>query len=79
MTWGNKLQDTALTGDTLYMDKATPENLKNLVEVGKKLLEKPVSRINLETGLYEDCNENKTNKEALTRYKHIILVLFCGI
>jgi hypothetical protein len=49
------------------VDVATKENLENLVKVGEKLLEKPVSRVNLATGVFEPINK-MTNEEALTKY-----------
>lgn len=50
------------------MDKATKENLENLVEVGEQLLKKQVSRMNLDTGLYEPVENGGTNEVALQRY-----------
>jgi hypothetical protein len=55
-----------LTGPVASVDVATKENLENLVKVGKSLLNKPVSRENLETGRVEPTNEG-TNKQALVR------------
>lgn len=54
------------------MDIATKENLDNLVKVGEDLLKKPVSRINLENGIFEPSNQG-TNEEALKRYKSKII------
>ena len=65
------LQDDTLTGTLASVDIATKENLENLVEVGKKLLKKPVSRVNLETGVYEPVDK-MTNEEALVKYKSIL-------
>lgn len=48
------------------MDIATKENLNDLVKVGEALLEKPVSRVNLETGECEPCHHD-TNQEAIRR------------
>ncbi|CDP11092.1 unnamed protein product [Coffea canephora] len=42
------------------------KNLQNLVKVGENLLKKPVSRINLQTGVFEALNKG-TNEEALKR------------
>ncbi|KAG6488111.1 hypothetical protein ZIOFF_056869 [Zingiber officinale] len=39
--------------------QSTEKNLKNLVEIGKKLLQKPVSRVNLETGHSEPVVDEK--------------------
>lgn len=61
------MQDDTLNGVVSSVDVATTENLDNLVKVGEALLKKPVSRVNLETGCYEPCNQG-TNEEALVRY-----------
>jgi patatin-like phospholipase/acyl hydrolase len=47
---------------------STKKNLNNLVNIGKSLLEGPVSRINFQTGLYEPVLDEGTNKDALTRF-----------
>lgn len=61
------MQDDTLEGTILpSVDIATHENLNNLVEVGRKLLKKPVSMVNLETGTYKPCHKD-TNEEALVR------------
>ena len=54
------------------MDLATKENLERLVEIGTKLLEKPVSRVNLETGRFENVEADGTNAEALTRFAKLL-------
>ena len=48
------------------MDIATKKNLNDLVEVGEKLLKKPVSRVNLETGVVQP-RDSETNEQALIR------------
>ena len=63
------LQDDTLTGDVSSVDVTTEENLKGLVKVGEDLLNKPVSRVNLQTGVYELAN-HETNAEALKRYEN---------
>lgn len=50
------------------MDVATTQNLNNLVDVGKALLDKPVSRVNSDTGVFEVLPNGGTNREALKRY-----------
>lgn len=42
--------------------------MKNLINIGKGLLKQPVTRINLETGIYEPCGPEGTNEDALTRF-----------
>lgn len=40
--------------------------MNKLVEIGTNLLKKPVSRVNLQTGLFEQLNKDGgTNEEAL--------------
>ncbi|QCD98939.1 Acyl transferase/acyl hydrolase/lysophospholipase [Vigna unguiculata] len=63
-----RIQDDTLTGNLSSVDMATEENLNELVSVGESLLDKPVSRINLKTGVYESARPSETNKEALTRF-----------
>ncbi|XP_019156572.1 PREDICTED: patatin-like protein 2 isoform X2 [Ipomoea nil] len=58
---------TSLTGTQSSMDVATEENLEKLVEIGEKLLKKPVSRVNLETGISEPIPHSGTNEDALKR------------
>ncbi|XP_073132654.1 patatin-like protein 2 [Henckelia pumila] len=62
-----RIQDDSLTEITSSVDIATKKNLHQLVKVGEKLLKKPVSRVNLETGIYEPSNQG-TNEEALIRH-----------
>ncbi|KAF7142219.1 hypothetical protein RHSIM_Rhsim05G0085700 [Rhododendron simsii] len=62
-----RIQDDTLSGQVSSVDIATTKNLKKLVKVGEELLKKPVSRVNLETGIYEPSNQG-TNAEALMRY-----------
>lgn len=61
-------QDDTLMGNVASVDISTEENLENLVRVGEELLKKPVSRVNLDTGVYEPVgNGEGTNEEALRR------------
>lgn len=62
-----KRQDDTLTGQVSSVDIATKKNLNSLVEVGENLLKKPVSMVNLETGVYEPSHKD-TNQDALIRY-----------
>ncbi|TYG69326.1 hypothetical protein ES288_D05G222400v1 [Gossypium darwinii] len=65
-----RIQDDTLSGTVASVDIATKENLENLVKVGGSLLKKPVSKVNLENGKFEPCNQG-TNEEALVRYINI--------
>ncbi|KAF5466857.1 hypothetical protein F2P56_016740 [Juglans regia] len=60
-----RIQDDTLTGTAASVDNSTKENLNKLVEIGEKLLKKPVSRVNLQTGLSEPAKNCGTNEEAL--------------
>ncbi|CAA7395605.1 unnamed protein product [Spirodela intermedia] len=61
-----RIQDDTLSGDASSVDISTKENLDNLIDIGKKLLDKPVSRVNLDTGRNEPVG-NETNRGALKR------------
>ncbi|KAK8556782.1 hypothetical protein V6N13_064786 [Hibiscus sabdariffa] len=63
-----RIQENGLSGDTAKSDIATEENMKNLIDIGKKLLKKRVSRINWETGRYEEVEGESTNEEALATF-----------
>ncbi|KAL3505169.1 hypothetical protein ACH5RR_035010 [Cinchona calisaya] len=67
-----RIQDDTLIGTVSSVDIATKENLDNLVETGKNLLKKPVSRVNLETGLVETTEEGGSNEEALKRFARLL-------
>ncbi|CDP04311.1 unnamed protein product [Coffea canephora] len=62
-----RIQDDTLTGDLSSVDIATKTNLENLVQVGEKLLKKPVSRVNLQSGVFEPLNQG-TNEDALKKF-----------
>ncbi|XP_035544069.1 patatin-like protein 2 [Juglans regia] len=66
-----RIQDDKLTGDISSVDIATKKNLDDLVKVGEELLKEPVSRVNLETGLFERSG-HETNEEALRRFAKIL-------
>ncbi|XP_038714630.1 patatin-like protein 2 [Tripterygium wilfordii] len=66
-----RIQDDTLTGNVSSVDIATKENLEALVQVGEKLLKKPVGRVNLETGVHEPVGD-VTNEEALTKLAKIL-------
>ncbi|GMN30002.1 hypothetical protein TIFTF001_002648 [Ficus carica] len=67
-----RIDDDTLDGDLASVDIATKKNLNNLVEVGKKLLKKPVSRINMATGLYEPIENASSNEEELKRFAKLL-------
>ncbi|KAF8041252.1 hypothetical protein BT93_B3245 [Corymbia citriodora subsp. variegata] len=63
-----RIQTDTLIGEESSVDVATPENLRRLVEIGQTLLQKPVSRVNLETGRFEEIEGEGTNGDALIRF-----------
>ncbi|KAL4388256.1 hypothetical protein GQ457_09G010490 [Hibiscus cannabinus] len=63
-----RIQENGLTGEAVMPDIATEENMKNLIDIGEKLLKKPMSRINWETGRYEEVEGDVTNEEALSTF-----------
>ncbi|KAK6287912.1 hypothetical protein POUND7_014091 [Theobroma cacao] len=65
-------QDDTLRGELASVDVATKENMDNLVKVGEDLLKKTVTRINLDTGLYEPIENGGTNEEALRRFAKLL-------
>ncbi|KAL4196940.1 hypothetical protein AMTRI_Chr04g185620 [Amborella trichopoda] len=67
-----RIQDDTLTGHASSVDIATKENLENLVMIGSDLLKKPVSRLNMETGLFEPVEGEGTNEQALTRFAKLL-------
>uniref|UniRef100_A0A5B7BNP3 Patatin n=1 Tax=Davidia involucrata TaxID=16924 RepID=A0A5B7BNP3_DAVIN len=67
-----RIQDDTLEGDEASVDVATPKNLQRLVQIGKELLKKPVSRVNLETGKFEELPGKGTNEEALARFAQLL-------
>ncbi|KAM1134041.1 hypothetical protein ACFX13_043995 [Malus domestica] len=66
-----RIQDDTLEKTVSSVDIATEENLNNLIKVGEKLLKKPVSRVNLDTGVFEPAHQS-TNEEALVRIAGIL-------
>ncbi|KAG2238470.1 hypothetical protein Bca52824_092262 [Brassica carinata] len=67
-----RIDDDTLKGDIGSVDISTEKNMEGLVEVGKALLKKNVSRVNLETGHYEPISDHVTNEEALKRVAKIL-------
>lgn len=58
-----------MLGTDSSVDVATKENLENLSQIGERLLKKPVTQVNLETGDLVVPIENwETNEDALRRY-----------
>ncbi|XP_022772181.1 patatin-like protein 2 [Durio zibethinus] len=66
-----RIEDDTLSGDVSSVDVATKKNLDELVKVGEGLLKKPVSRVNLATGIFEPFTQ-ETNEEALKRFATLL-------
>ncbi|KAE8714402.1 Patatin-like protein 2 [Hibiscus syriacus] len=66
-----RIQDDTLSGELASVDISTEENLQNLVKIGEQLLNKPVSRVNLDTGKFEPVDQG-TNQEALIRLAKVL-------
>ncbi|KAL7127448.1 hypothetical protein ABFS83_14G253900 [Erythranthe nasuta] len=67
-----RIQDDSLTGTVSSVDVATKENLEKLVQIGNNLLKKPVSRVDLETGLFEPIDNGGTNADALKEFAKLL-------
>ncbi|KAK2445763.1 patatin protein [Trifolium repens] len=67
-----RIQDDTLTGTSSSVDIATKDNLEKLCQIGDKLLKKPVSKVNLETGVFEPIEKGETNEDALKRFAKIL-------
>jgi hypothetical protein len=63
-----RIQDDSLLGNTASVDIATKENMEALIDIGGKLLKKKVSRVNIDTGKYEEVDDQGTNEEALAGF-----------
>ncbi|KAF9678462.1 hypothetical protein SADUNF_Sadunf07G0037500 [Salix dunnii] len=63
-----RIQDDKLNGDAASVDIATTENLQRLKEIGAELLKKTESRVNVDTGKYEEIQGGRTNEEALAHF-----------
>ncbi|PKU69498.1 Patatin-08 [Dendrobium catenatum] len=63
-----RIQDDTLAGDASSMDISTEKNLKELVKIGEKLIEKLLSRVNIDTGVYEPVKCGGNNKQALVDF-----------
>ncbi|KAM1118971.1 hypothetical protein ACFX2I_043220 [Malus domestica] len=67
-----RIQDDTLSGTLASVDIATSENLNDLVKIGEKLLTKPVSRVDLDTGKTKPVHPEITNQEALIRVAGVL-------
>ncbi|KAL5209233.1 hypothetical protein ABZP36_004856 [Zizania latifolia] len=63
-----RIQDNSLHGAAATVDTATPENMRDLVGIGERMLEQRVSRVNLETGKYVEVPGEGSNADALAGF-----------
>ncbi|KAG6405523.1 hypothetical protein SASPL_133113 [Salvia splendens] len=57
---------------TQAVDVATQDNLGDLVTLANEMLSRPVSRVNLRSGLAEPVPDGGTNEQALRRFANIL-------
>ncbi|KAK2391661.1 patatin protein [Trifolium repens] len=67
-----RIQDDTLTGIDSSVDIAKKKNLDKLCEIGERLLKKPVSMVNLKTGVLDPIGNGETNQEALKRFAKLL-------
>ncbi|XP_008797306.2 patatin-like protein 2 [Phoenix dactylifera] len=68
-----RIEDDTLSGTISSADVSTKDNLEDLVKRGEQLLKRPVSRVNLETGVFEPVgNGEGTNEDALRRFAKLL-------
>ena len=67
-----RIQENNLVADTTSGDLATTENMKTLENIGNRLLEKSVARVNRDTGAYEPVEKGGTNSDALIRFAKLL-------
>ena len=67
-----RIQDDNLIGNTSSTDLATTANMEALANIGNKLLEKSVARVNIETGAFEPVVGEGTNSDALIRFAKLL-------
>jgi hypothetical protein len=63
-----RIQDNSLRGAAATVDAATPENMRELLRIGERMLAQRVSRVNVETGRYEEVQGAGSNADALAGF-----------
>ncbi|KAM3315569.1 hypothetical protein ACQJBY_033981 [Aegilops geniculata] len=63
-----RIQDNSLHGPAATVDAATPENMAELLRIGERMLAQRVSRVNVETGRYEEVKGAGSNADALAGF-----------
>ncbi|KAL0321984.1 UNVERIFIED_CONTAM: Patatin-like protein 3 [Sesamum calycinum] len=67
-----RIEEDKLFGETASVDISTTENMQRLAHIGKMLLKKQVSRVNLDTGRLEPVKGEGTNEQALARFAKLL-------
>ncbi|KAL5223387.1 hypothetical protein ABZP36_028100 [Zizania latifolia] len=67
-----RIQYDQLTGSAGSIDDCSKENLDKLVQIGNELLNKNVSRVDLETGKYVDVPGEGTNADQLVKFAKLL-------
>ncbi|XP_057777577.1 patatin-like protein 2 [Salvia miltiorrhiza] len=67
-----RIQNDTLDGVENSVDVATKENLHKLVTIAQEMLAKPVSRVDLRSGLTVPIPDGGTNQEALKRFAYLL-------
>lgn len=61
-----------MKGDTASVDISTEKNLNSLVGVGKRLLKRPPSMVNVESSRFEEVKDGGTNEDALANFAKML-------
>ncbi|TVU31244.1 hypothetical protein EJB05_22925 [Eragrostis curvula] len=67
-----RIQDDSLKGHASSVDIATKANMQELIGIGQELLKKPVARVNIDNGMYEEATGEGTNEEALANFAKLL-------
>ncbi|XP_031101568.1 patatin-like protein 1 isoform X1 [Ipomoea triloba] len=67
-----RIQDNALEGTIAAMDNASLENMIHLREIGENLLKQPVSKVDLNSGIYMRVSKDYTNEDILKKFAKIL-------
>ncbi|XP_058772793.1 patatin-like protein 1 [Vicia villosa] len=68
-----RIQDDTLKGELASVDISTKDNLNNLKKAGENLLKKNISRVNLDSGIYEAVPDKDTTiLEELKRFARLL-------
>ncbi|CAO2147004.1 unnamed protein product [Urochloa humidicola] len=63
-----RIQTDTLMGAATSTDCTTEKNMQELIKIGNDLLKDKVTRVNIDTGVYEAVDGGTTNEEALKEF-----------